>query len=434
MALSILALLAMAVVAYLGAVQGAYRAAMMLAACLLAGALAFGLCGPLTGALGSAEARGVWYYVGDAVCLWAVFCVAFLGLRTLGETFLKNDSDFSRWADVAAGAGLGAVTGYFTVGLCVLLVQMLPTGTDLLGYEAFRYDVKTGDLKAGDPLWLRWDRGTIAFFGYLTAHPLGSEETSFYHRYGDVCPPPEIRPTPYDGVLNADDVLYYHWYRRWEYIQWRTGRLDGPLLQPLPPSAAHGIALEAGAAGTVDDVSMHILRIERSASIEGFPQMSPGAGEEFLLVTVRFKAERHWPRSVDSSQFYLLETLGDRITRSLLYGRARPAPAEHAPISDSSAPAEETLRGERFSGGPGQPQDRVLANGASFKFTTRVQFEIRTFVFVVPKNTPADHYHLAFFPEPPAPAAPPAAATTKPATARPPASTATTPAAARSAS
>ena len=42
---------------------------------------------------------------------------------------------------------LGLATGYLAVGVCTILLQMLPTSTDFLGYEAFKYT----SAMAGDP-------------------------------------------------------------------------------------------------------------------------------------------------------------------------------------------------------------------------------------------------------------------------------------------
>ncbi len=140
----------------------------------------------------------IWYFIGDAFWLWAVTAAVFLALRSAGERFLQNQSHFPLYIDRPAGAVLGLAMGYLTVGLCTILLQMLPTSPDLLGYEAFKY---TAAKRAGEadrveptdsPLWLRWDRGTLAFFGYLSWWPLGpiaSDHGSLFDRYGDLCPP-----------------------------------------------------------------------------------------------------------------------------------------------------------------------------------------------------------------------------------------------------
>jgi len=251
--LNILALACTAAVMYMCAVHGVFRAGMTLAACVLAGAVAFGLFGPAAGLLGADNPRTVWYYAADALALWAIFCVVFLGLRMLAEIFFKNESAFPSLADSIGGAVVGFAAGYLAVGICLVLVQMLPMPPSILGYSPFRYDGKNNTVKEGDRLWLRWDRGTLALFGWLSAGSLGSEEHLLFNRYGKLYPPPRDdsgeAPAPDSSAVlsaeasakaearsakaDADDMLYYHWYRRWQYVQWRTGVAQGPL--PVEP-------------------------------------------------------------------------------------------------------------------------------------------------------------------------------------------------------
>ena len=241
--LNVLALACTAAVMYMCAVHGVFRAGMTLAACVLAGAAAFGLFGPAAGMLGADNPRTVWYYAADALALWAIFCVVFLGLRVLAETFLKNEPAFPSLADSLGGAVLGFAAGYLAVGLCLVLVQMLPMPPSILGYSPFQYDGKNIMVTEGDRLWLRWDRGTLALFGWLSANSLGSKEHLLFNRYGELYPPPRDdsgeAPAPGKGTEaprpaakahpDADDMLYYHWYRRWEYIRWRRCGAQGPL-------------------------------------------------------------------------------------------------------------------------------------------------------------------------------------------------------------
>ena len=73
--LNILALAAAGAIAYISAIQGVYRSAMTLAAGLVAGAVAFGLFGPLAGLLPQDDPESVWSYAADALALWALFAV-----------------------------------------------------------------------------------------------------------------------------------------------------------------------------------------------------------------------------------------------------------------------------------------------------------------------------------------------------------------------
>jgi hypothetical protein len=405
--LSILALLATLTVAYMSAVQGVYRAAQTLVACILAGVVAFGVFGPLAGLLSSDNAQGVWYYVADAFCLWAVFCVVFLALRTAAENLLPNQPKFPAVLDWSGGAVLGAAAGYLTVGVCLVFVQMLPTAPDFLGYEAFRYVARKGDqpddvLVTNQPLWLRWDHGALNFFGYLSGAALGSDETDLFMRCGDVYPPKERRGPDYKAEVDEDDFLYYHWYRRWEFISWYTRRPEGPMSSAAVASrSGPGLPLAPGSSFSVNNLTLYTVRTERRSDLAAFPDVRAGSGEDFLLVTLRFQALGTGPRAVDSSEFFLLDNLGARYRNPLISGRAKTAQPENQMLSDSPTPAVMTPRKVRFSFAPNQTQGQFLADGAGFVFATAAQHDVRTLVFLVRKNVGIENLRLNVTPAPP---------------------------------
>jgi len=407
--LNLLALAATAVVAAFGAVQGLYRALMTLTACVLAAVLAFGLFGPIAGVFFPVDnPKSVWYYAADVFCLWTLLAAGFLALRTLGEKLLPVDPSFPWYLNRPGGVVFGVLTGYLGTGLCLLLVQMLPTSPDLLGYETFKYlrapsATEDDDVRPDEPLWLAWDRGALAFFDYLSSLPLGSEEASLLHRYGDVCPPPERRGDAYEPVLDADDFLYYHWYRRWQYIQWSTGWAMRPI--PLTSTVAQegpGLALDPGQTGILADMNVRIIRVDRVPLLETFPQERPGSDEEFLLVGVRFRPERSLPHRFDSAQLVLLESLrpkgGIMNPRILGRARARAAGAPPQPVADCATPAPVVPRNLRFEDAPKKTDLAFLADGAAFTFTKTGEFETRSFIFVVPKNEPTDQMRLNVLP------------------------------------
>jgi len=437
--MNLLAALAWAGVTYMGTVHGVYRSAQTLVACLLGGVIAFGLLGPATAFLPTDNPKSIWYFAADPFCLWILFCAAFLVLRTLGEK-LKNEPQFSPILDAVGGGVAGAVTGYLTVGLCLLLVQMLPTSPEFLGYDAFPYPPgqqrATGTPDPGPTLWLKWDRATLEFFNYLTSKPFGSAESSLLARCGDVYPPAEKRgpaygkdaqgnPLPLAVLLSPDDFLYYYWHRRHEFIQWQTGVASGPIPERARPrTEGPGLPLVTGQIGVLSEVSVRIVRFDRMVSIEAFPQERPPGGEEFLVMTLRFRPTARLPRAIDSSQFFLLGTRGERFRDPLLYGRAKPGKPENQIVPDYAIPSALAPRGVRFNMPPGKPEGNYLASGAVFTFSESNQEEARTFVFTVPKQAqlPNELLRLNVLPTPPAasaPAAPPAAATPAPAETKP---------------
>jgi hypothetical protein len=409
----------MAVVAYMGLAQGLYRSAQTLVILVLAGAISFGLLGPASGILATTDPKSVWYYAADPFCLWVLFCFFFLLLRTLAAKLFPNGPDLSPLLNQLGGAIFGLATGYLAVGTCVLLVQMLPTSPELLGYEAF--DFKRGEeeqpdsLTPGQPLWLEWDRSTLALFGYLSANAMGSEEAGFYMRYGDVYPPADQRGAEYKPVLDVDDVLCYYWRRRWEYF---GPSAQGPIRLPVRPtgrSEGPGVRIEQGQGGTVADITLRLIKVERQPTIAAFPQERPPADHEFLLLTLRFRPEGNSPRTIDSSRFELLDTLGSRISYPMVFGRAKAGQPQNLIVPEYAKSM--TARGLRFNIPSGRTDGSYLASGASFAFTEANQWEERTLVFLVPKQRSNDKFHLVVRPEPAA--APTAPAAPKPAAAAP---------------
>ena len=440
--LNILALACTAAVMYMCAIHGVFRAGMTLAACVLAGAVAFGLFGPAAGLLGADNSNSVWYYAADALALWAIFCVVFLGLRVLAETLFKNESPFPSLADSIGGAVLGLAAGYLVVGLCLVLVQMLPMPPSILGYSPFQYDGKNNMVTEGDRLWLRWDRGTLALFGWLSAHSLGSKEHLLFNRYGELCPPPrddsgqasapdlsaglsaiahrataEARPVRHspqgDGgsaKADVDDMLYYHWYRRWQYVQWRTGVAQGPLpgepvevIEQTGPGQLPGMALNRGHVLRSDAVAIRIVRLERAEQVADFPDVRRGEHEIFLVLTLDLSPARAAPVSVDTRQFVLMAENGQRFTNPLVYGLARLGRPDPEIVHRAGmTPAETTPRNLRF----GIPEEKVrghyLMDGAAFRFAEMSQQEELAFIYTVPAGLNDGALRLLFEPAPPA--------------------------------
>jgi len=418
--LNTLALVCTAAVMYMCAVQGVFRAGMTLAACIVAGAVAFGLFGPAAGLLGADNPNSIWYYAADALALWAIFCVVFLGLRVLAETFLKNESAFPSLADSIGGAALGFAAGYLAVGLCLVLIQMLPMPPTILGYSPFQYDGKNNTVTEGDRLWLRWDRGTLALFGWLSANSLGSEERLLFNRYGDLYPPPTddwgAAPAPDSSAParsakpDADDMLYYHWYRRWEYIRWRRCGAQGPIpsepvevVEQTAPGQVPGMALKRGHALRLDDLTIRIERVERAEQMADFPDVRRGDQEIFLVLTLNISPTRAVPVSVDTRQFVLMAENGQRFPNPLVYGPARLGrPDPEIMRRAGMTPSEAKPRNLRFAIPKEKIRGHYLMDGAAFRFAEMSQQEERAFIYTVPAGLNDAALRLLFEPAPPA--------------------------------
>jgi hypothetical protein len=400
--LNILALAATVGVAYMSAAQGVYRAVQILAACLVAGVLAFGLCGPLAGIGDSTNATSIWYYAGDAFFLWAVFCAVFMGLRMACDKFLPNQPALPYYINFPSGAVVGLATGYLAVGVCLVLAQMLPLAPDILGYAPFDYTPTEGEaqfekLETGERLWLSWDRGALALFGYLSSAPLGSDASSFYNRYGDVYPPPELRPVKYEAVVNTDDVLYFHWYRRYQAVRWRQYSMPSPLPRRMQTSDGMGLQLEADRMRAMDDIDVRVLGVVRRETLDSFPQMKPPADTDFLKVTLLFKPVGRLPRTVDSAELLLVTREGEKRRQPpLIYGATKPGeePKTENIVRLSTAPKKVELRNVRFGPGDRSKPGHYLADGATFEFATPRDRELETFVFTLSRAARTDSVRL----------------------------------------
>jgi hypothetical protein len=459
--LNLLAIVATAAIGYMGVARGFYRSGLTLISFVAAGTIAFALFGPLA-ALGPLDTHsGTWYYAGDAFMLWLVFCAAFLAIRMGADKLASAEAKFSLWANRIGGGLLGAVTGYLAVGLSIILVEMLPTPPDFMGYEPFRYQ-KTGThdtVRRGDTLWLSWDRGTLGLFNFISGGALGSESGAIVRRYGDVYPPVEMREPGYRPVCDIDDCLYYHWYRRWEYAG--PGVAGSPLPEPGKSMTGdrEGLVLRPNEQMRVpiqDEKNqslrfdVRIINVARGDHIAGFPDERPPADSNFLFVSLRFQPSGTLPAEIDSSRFYLRNTMNDRVGSSpMIMGGAKagqPQPEPDVPdIASTAVP-----RGLRFgsAGGTdgGAASHIYLWNGASFAFKDAAEREDRIFVFTISKSQKIDGEFIRLMVDPkppvPAPAAPtpaksaPAAASTAaktaPVVATPSAPAAVTPTASKS--
>ena len=427
-AFNAVAFVLMLAVAYMSWVLGVFRAAMALASCVLAGAVAFGLYGPISAALpGAGNLKSVWYYAGDAVALWGLFCLVFLGLRSLGDRLLREQSALPRLADRAAGAILGLGTGYLAVGMSLISIQMLPLNPDeVLGsYSPFMYDATHNAVVRNPDLWMKWDRGTLAFFDYLSARSLGSEDHAVFGRYGRVygikpaAPPEPAKAAGHaetaDGTAlqakeapTADDFLYYHWYRRWEYAWWNTGVSRGPIPDDYPPQP--GLGLAPSRVKVLGGVQVQIVKVDTTRRLDFFEQEHLGGDQQFLLVTVMLSPGGPPPVAVDSEQFVLMGPNKDRCAKPLVYDFAKSIDGTPQVVGRTPMPADVSERDLKFSVPDVKRDGRAMASGATFTFKNDKQSTLETFVFVAPRIIRPLDMRLFVEPLSPAPAPPKAAA------------------------
>jgi hypothetical protein len=418
-----MALVATAGIGYMGVARGFYRTGQTLVCWVLAGVVAFGLMGPVAGLLPIETHGSAWYWAGDAFALWALYCAAFLALRAAADKLTPVESGFSIWANRIGGGLLGLAVGYLAVGLCMILIQMLPTAPDVMGYEPFKYEnlerqTKAGQARPGqrtdaivraDALWLNWDRGTLAFFNFITGGALGSESSALYQRYGDVYPVAAEHGDAYTKVLDADDFLYYHWYRRWEFVGPLLGD-DGLAISPVPAPPRQKIGVTSNLLNNNivqgGGFDAQVKLVSRTAALSGFPDEHPPAGNDFLYVVVQFEPRAALPAEIDSAQFFLrAERSGTRLIGSpMVLGGAKPprtGEAQASEIAEMPTVSFTTPRDLRF-GQYKTNEDPVwsyLASGVRFRFENPSQKESRGLVFIVPHGIQNDQFQLVIDPK-----------------------------------
>lgn len=433
MIINIAAIVGAAVIVYFGAIQGLARALATLAAAVIAGVLAFGFFGPAAALLPSGSDKSIWFFAADGFCLWAIFCVAFLALRTAAGRWLREDPGFHTMIDRVGGAAVAAPAALLVVGTGLVVAQMLPVAPDFLGYAPFEYVRGTSDadperVERGPGLWLPWDRAALGLFNYLSAMPmtpLMGDDASVYARVGDVYPPEALRTDDTPASLDADDFLYFHWYRRWQAVQWRGGTERGPMPDAAATAAGgKGMVLKRGQRLALYGMDVRLTQVGTADAVENFPDTKPPAGQEWLMLGLQFKPDSPLPRLIDTRQFTLIDAMGATVARDpMVSGLARrigkaptggEAPVEIPARPSDAAPA---LRNVRFGFADARTSaGRYLADGAAFTFTTDRHSETRTLIFAIPAGTGMDDIRLFMDATPPddaapAPTAPPAPAT-----------------------
>ncbi len=423
--LNVLALAAMLAVAAVSGALGLLRSTVALVACLVAGAVAFGLVGPVTGLLFPSDPDSRWYFAGDAVVLWALFAVAFLGLRTLGDRFFRNETPFPPLASQIGGAVLGLATGYVSVGVCAVLLQMLPLPPAILGYSPFRYERTDNSVQRGGRLWLAWDRGVLGLYGYVLSGPLGAGDTGPFDRYGDAYPPQEMieaaetaaedreRPRlPGEGVVNQDDFLYVHWYRRWDYIRAAGYGAKGPVLSMADREARRpGIGLgRRTEPAEVGGLRIDVRRVIPGYELAEFPEVRLAADEQLLAVNLSFtptEDHRAFPLVLRSTDLKLIDRDEKRYERPMVSGQAKreeEGPVAMPGVRRGTLPEVEVHGEPRFHFSSGRrTYGKYLLEGATFTFTEPEQADLRWLIYVVPKGL--DETDLRLLYEPGAPPA-----------------------------
>src|SRR5271170_2772845 len=180
---SLLLILLMA--AYLGN-QGVLSALLTLITATFASILAAAYFEPLQGLLAGWRpdyARGITFLL--------LFFLAFSGCRIAADMLILKNLKLPRLIDRAIGGVVGLFAGLVIVGSTLIGIQMLPLGTNLLGYDRFGgengmqvYDDEGNGknavwngLAAGSNIWLMPDNFTVGIWNLALGKALGGNQT-----------------------------------------------------------------------------------------------------------------------------------------------------------------------------------------------------------------------------------------------------------------
>lgn len=415
MILNLLALAAIAAVAVFGARERLYHAAMTLVALVLAGAVACVLGGPVSAAIFGAttDTNSTWHYVGHALCLWAILCVVFLALRTVGHRLLPADAPVPDAAQVAGGAVFGALTGYLATGMALVVAQMLPVAPSVLGYEPFRHERGVSlenpeRIVRESALWFAPDRVAVWLLDTAAGGGVRDGGGPLLAPCGDAYPPDGQRAEGYRPAVDTDDFLYVLWYRRWEAVRWRTGLALGPVPEIAPAQVGQeALPLERRRHNTLYGMKLQVYFAVRTNRVAGFADIQPPDGHEFLQVRLRMEPSKRLPRTIDSAQFTLVDESGRQVAGNpMVHGEAtRQSPDDKTPEAVGSPTSPPVVaRNLRFAFPTGGNRGLYVASGMRFPFTERRQYETRTLVFAVPRTVASDTVGLFMVARVPSPA------------------------------
>ena len=138
MILNILVIILILGIAYLQMKQGLFSSLVMAICTVLSAGLAMTLFAWMADATGFRQAQPS---LADAVCIALLFVIPLFCLRILADKFIPDDIYFHSYTDKIGGAIIGIFTGVITAGILLVVVQMLPFGRSILGYDPYGDDL-----------------------------------------------------------------------------------------------------------------------------------------------------------------------------------------------------------------------------------------------------------------------------------------------------
>ncbi|MBL7133386.1 MAG: CvpA family protein [Phycisphaerae bacterium] len=120
-------------ITYYQSIQGLFSSLIMAVLTVLCAAVAVNFYEPVASIL--LYTRQPAY--ADAIALTALFVLPLLGLRLAADRLIAGNVVLPRWLDRFGGSLAGLITGILHMGILMLVVQMLPFGPSVMGYQPF---------------------------------------------------------------------------------------------------------------------------------------------------------------------------------------------------------------------------------------------------------------------------------------------------------
>jgi len=149
MLLSVIVALMVLLVAAFWAYQGFFSSVIMFFESVVAAMLAFAYFEQVHSLWEESIGAGT----GQSLAFMLVFAISLLVMRTLTDKVIPNSVRFPLYVDRAGGGIVGFFTGMVLVGSALVAVQMLPTGSSVLGFERLQVN-KEGIAKSPKTLGL----------------------------------------------------------------------------------------------------------------------------------------------------------------------------------------------------------------------------------------------------------------------------------------
>ncbi|HLO39782.1 MAG TPA: CvpA family protein [Phycisphaerales bacterium] len=164
MVLNLVVIVVIALLGWVWLTRGFFSAFLNLVACVLAGAIAFGVWEPLAYfLLTKLDGNSAWGGTVWAVSLAIPFAVSMALLRAGLDAACPSNMKFSTAVDSVGGGVCGALSGLIASGIILLSGAFLRLETSFGGYEPVGQQ-PNGSLRTDAGLWVPADRLTAAFY------------------------------------------------------------------------------------------------------------------------------------------------------------------------------------------------------------------------------------------------------------------------------